>query len=110
MIRRIFRICNVVDQFRRKSFWFFLRIFFYFGLDKIEKQGIKDFSICKSKSYTPLVLRDSEVIFLRGVKGATLSSKHAAFLILIFFPCCVKMFLWKLSKSDVAFTINNFFR
>ena len=32
MIQQIVRICKIVDQFLRKPFWFFLRIFSILGL------------------------------------------------------------------------------
>ena len=45
MIRGIVRISEFVEQFLRKSFWFFKNFFLNFGLGKIEKKGT--INLCK---------------------------------------------------------------
>ena len=66
VIRWIVRICDVVDRFFRKLFWFFLRIFSISGLIQLRSRTLKPFCRFRSKSYVSAVLGNFDVTFLEN--------------------------------------------
>ena len=75
MIPRVVRICEVVEWFLRKPFWF-LKNFLYFGLNTIDNSTSINLSNYSSKSYASVVLKDSEVAFLEVRKDTNFPPFH----------------------------------
>ena len=71
-IWRIGRICDVVNRFLRKPFWFFPKNYFNFGFNTVELQSIVNLGPYLSKGYAPVVLDNSKVTCLGGRKDVAL--------------------------------------
>ena len=70
IIRRIIKICDVVDQFLWKPFWFFQRFFSISNSIPLSSRTL--YILAGSKCYTSVVLGNSNVNFLLEKKDSTL--------------------------------------
>ena len=87
MIQRIVRICEFVDRFLRKPFWFFRSVFSISCWIRLKSRTLTTLAAKVSKSYIFVVLSDSEVTVRREGKDETFR----------LFPYRVFFFVYRLS-------------
>ena len=82
MIVRIVRICNVLDRFLRKTFWFFQRIFSISRSIRLRSKVPKTLADIEIRVIPSIILGDSEVTFLRKGEDAAFSPSLSCILLL----------------------------